>query len=159
MPVTVDLGALEDALLWVSSPPELECSAHVARSTGRVFCRGADGPLDPDAPDDLDDPEDCVELPHRNDLELGRTLVFRFVDAFAPQLSEEVHRIFHRRGAYARFKALLQRRRLLDRWHDHEREATREALARWATENGFTVDRASRGEERDRGHADDGPQR
>jgi hypothetical protein len=141
MPATVALDELEQALYWVSSPPEYECTAHISRSSGRIFSCGSDGPLDSDAPDDLDDGTQYVALPHKNDLELGRTMVFRFVDEFAPHLTDEVHKLFRQRGAYARFKALLQRHRMLDLWHEHERRATLQALEDWATEHGFIVER------------------
>lgn len=125
-------------MYWLSSYG-LENSAYVARTTGRIYWYGPEGPVDPDAPDDPEDGAEYVAVPDKNDLNLGRQLVRAFVSEHAPHIEQEVHQLFRRRGAYARYKALLQRQDLLDRWHEYERSATRRALERWATEQGFTV--------------------
>ena len=51
-----------------------------------------------------------------------------------------MRRIFHKRGAYARFKDLLQRKNALDRWYDFEAEATEAALREWCEINGITIE-------------------
>jgi hypothetical protein len=42
-----------------------------------------------------------------------------------------VSRIFSRRGAYGRYKALLERRGALDRWYDFSVKAEEAALRAW----------------------------
>lgn len=140
MPTTVSLDDLENALMWVSSPPELDAAAFVSLRTGRIFSRGADGPVEEDYPADIDDGTKYVAVPHKNELDLGKPLALRFIDEHAPQVSGEVSDIFRRKGAYARFKSILVRHRLLDAWHAYENEATVRALTRWAQEHGFDVD-------------------
>jgi hypothetical protein len=46
---------------------------------------------------------------------------------------------FARRGAYARFKDLLQRRGMLERWYEFEERATDAALLAWCEENGVQL--------------------
>ncbi len=113
MTASVSLEDLEHALFWVSSPPEFDAAAFVSRTTGKLFLRGADGPVDDDFPEDIDDGLEYIAVPHRNELGLGRQLVYRFVEDAAPHLRHKVQEAFRRRGAYARFKALLDDNSLL----------------------------------------------
>jgi hypothetical protein len=140
MPTPVRIDDLEDALMWTSS---IENDALLSRSTGRIYFRGPDGPVDPDFPEDIEDGAEYIAIPHKNELELGRSLVLRFVDEHAPHLADEVYDIFRHKGAYARLEVLLQRVRLLDRWHEYEQRATSKALERWAVENGFSPERGA----------------
>jgi hypothetical protein len=143
MTASVSLEDLEHALFWVSSPPEFDAAAFVSRTTGKLFLRGADGPVDDDFPEDIDDGLEYIAVPHRNELGLGRQLVHRFVEDAAPYLRHHVQEVFRRRGAYARFKALLDDNSLLDAWHDYESAATHEALIQWAGEHALPVVRRS----------------
>lgn len=139
MAIPVDYDDLEQALHWVSSPPGFDAEAFVSRSTGKVWYRSADGPLDDDFPADIDDGVAYIAVPHKRDLDLGRGLVRRFVREHAEHLERQVHAIFLHKGAYARFKALLARQDLLERWHAYENQAARSALEAWAADNGFDV--------------------
>ena len=139
MPAVVSLSDLEDALAWVSGPPEFDTAAFISRSTGRIYLRNEDGGVDDDLPEDIEDGTEYLALPHKNDLDLGRDLVLSFIESVAPNLHEQVREIFRKKGAYSRFKDLLQRQSLLERWHDYERSETQHALARWAAENGLTA--------------------
>jgi len=56
------------------------------------------------------------------------------------ELSDEYNTVagfFERRGAYGRFKALLQARGMLEQWYEFENHATEEALLAWCEENGI----------------------
>ncbi len=57
-----------------------------------------------------------VEVPHKNDRNLGRELVFEFARQMLPDEEEAVYRICSRRGAYGRFKDFLNRRNLLEQF-------------------------------------------
>jgi len=61
--------------------------------------------------------------------------VFRFVQGQAPELMDDVEDIFRRRGAYGRFKDLLDDIDLLEQWYAYEEQATRTALRAWCDEN------------------------
>ena len=56
-----------------------------------------------------------------------------------PEDSERVERMFRRRGAYRRFKDLLERRGLLEQWYEFENRVTDEALVAWGEGNDIEV--------------------
>ena len=58
---------------------------------------------------------------------------------FLPDDYEEVRRIFSRRGAYGKFKGILERRRALERWYAFEAEASERALREWCEVNGVAI--------------------
>jgi hypothetical protein len=72
------------------------------------------GGIDEIGDEDLDW-ELCVEIPHKNDLDLGQRLVFEFVETHLSDEYQRVEQIFRRRGAYGRFKDLLESKGLLKR--------------------------------------------
>lgn len=66
--------------------------------------------------------------------------MFAFADELLPPaLAHKVDEIFRRRGAYGRFKDLLEREGRLDEWYAYERQAAQAALLAWATEKGMRV--------------------
>jgi hypothetical protein len=89
--------------------------------------------------DDLDR-DQCIEIPHKNDLDLGGNLVFEFVEEYIPDDYERVREIFRRSGAYSRYKALLERRGLLKKWHDIENSREERALRNWCKDNEIELD-------------------
>lgn len=136
--VRVRLSDLEDAfMLKDASPTENEVLLDLA--TGATHVRSPYADDEPPLPDDIDDDTRYVAFPDKRELDLGRPLVFDFVDEIAPHLAEAVHTAFGRRGAYRTFKNLLERHDLLDRWHAYEDAATKAALTRWAQDYGITV--------------------
>ena len=62
-------------------------SAVVCGLFGWSIASSASSHLDEDAPDDLDDESRYIQIPHKNDLDLGSDLVRRFVSEEAPGLS------------------------------------------------------------------------
>ena len=73
----------------------------------------------------------------------AKALVLDFVEACLPDAFDEVRQIFKRRGAYARFRDLLHRKKALDRWYAFEAEATEKALRQWCEDNDITIDEGS----------------
>ena len=57
------------------------------------------------------------------ELDLGKPLALDFARQFLPGDFDDVRQFFSRRGAYARFKDLLDRRGVLDQWYDFEAKA------------------------------------
>jgi hypothetical protein len=47
--------------------------------------------------------------------------------------------MFRHRGAYRRFKELLEHQDLLEAWYDYERSKTLEALREWAQDEGIEL--------------------
>jgi len=50
-----------------------------------------------------------------------------------------VYSIFHRKGAYSRYKDLLERKGLLDEWYEYENERQKAALKEWCRENNIEI--------------------
>ena len=137
---TIPYDALEDALEWVSSLPPFQHAAYISETTGQVFYDSAHGDAVDKLPDDYEDAGLYWTVPHKNELDLGSRLAHRFAEERAPQYQQDVVDIFGREGAYARFKALLERLGLLETWCEFEHEATQAALLAWAEEQGMSVE-------------------
>lgn len=146
---TVQLDALTDALLFIDDLSS-DAEAWVCRETGAVHIRpgllAADmlGPDAKDLPEDLDSSDRYLSLPNSRDLDLGRPLVFRFVEEVLPEDERLVHDMFHKKGAYRRWRELLERRNVLQRWYDFQRDATEAALRAWCEENGLRLASSNR---------------
>jgi hypothetical protein len=145
LPVT--WGELRNAFDFASFGEPGESSAFLNRESGE-FIFHSESYLEPDGelPDDIDEDDNYVRLPHKRELNLGSRLALKFVIEFLPNDFDKVRAIFNRRGAYARFKDLLERRNALDKWYDYENKATEEALRAWCAENGVEIFGGSQGE-------------
>lgn len=139
MPI-ITYDDLEAALHWVSSSAPFENAAYISKATGKVFYSSSSGDIEEELPDDYEDAGLYWTVPHKNDLDLGSRLAHRFADERLPEHRREVHEIFRHRGAYSKFKALLQRLRVLDAWFEYERAETEAALLGWATEECMPVE-------------------
>ena len=129
---TINLADLSEAFDFVSAAPPGEHSAYVSLDTGAIHWVSADDAFEmDDVPDDIETSDRYVEVPHRHDLDLGNGLPLRFTDERMPRRYGDVERIFRRRGAYARFKDLLDREGLLDQWYAYETAVTERALRAW----------------------------
>ncbi|HTV32956.1 MAG TPA: hypothetical protein VME69_07620 [Methylocella sp.] len=73
------------------------------------------------------------------ELDLGKSLAFDYSRQFLPPDFAEVQQCFSRRGAYARFKGLLELRGALDQWYDFEAKAVESALRMWCDLNSIEV--------------------
>jgi hypothetical protein len=128
------------AFEFVSSGPMYANQAVVSRETGEIWYGSDFGDSDPGFPEDIDDSDAYVSVPHKNDLELGRDLVFRFAEEFMPEEYETILEIFRKKGAYARLKAFLDRMGRLDEWYRYEQAESDRALREWCEENGLEVE-------------------
>jgi hypothetical protein len=135
----VKLDALEDALQFVGSGDMFGNAAWVCRDTGDVLCHSDDTDDFEPLPEDIDDAARYVPVPDQRELDLGKPLAMEFTRTHLPACCEQVREIFSHRGAYARFKDLLQRHHRLDAWHQWETEQTRQALRAWCADNGITL--------------------
>src|SRR5262245_41028463 len=106
--VTVKYSDLSEALDFVSFGSPMEHQAYLSLDTGAIYWLSEANPMDEDVPDDLDTSDRYIQIPHKNDLNLGSRLALRFADEQLPHLYETVADFFQHRGAYARFKELLE---------------------------------------------------
>ena len=112
---------------------------YISRSTGQTYIRSEMAGVD-ELPEDVLENDDYAEIPNRYDLDLGKNLVWEFVDRQIPGLKNKVQGIFSRRGAYSRYKAFLAELELLDAWHRFEDERTKEALLKWCRDESIPID-------------------
>ena len=132
-PVSFDeiLAGLE----WASAAGSFGNEAYVNRISGKIFCSSSSADVEKDLPENIEDEKVYLALPSKGDLGLGRELALRFVEAHLPESYELTYGYFQSRGAYQRFKALLDRKDRLEDWYAFEQAAVDEALRRWSAEN------------------------
>ncbi len=130
----VTFDEIENAFFFVSSDEYGMNRAVLCLDNGEIYYHSENGDLD-----ELDEDEfDCdrfVVIPHKNDLDLGQSLVFEFTEQCLPEDLGLVQRIFSHRGAYRRFKDHLENRGILQSWYDFEKQREEEALREWILEN------------------------
>lgn len=136
---SVKLSDLMMAFEFVSSAAPFESSAYISRRTGEIYWVSDLIDEEEDLPEDLGDPEQYIEIPHKNELDLGRRLVLGFVRRSLPDSYDEVEDIFRSKGAYSRYKALLERTGKLEEWYRYEEVETDAALRQWSEEEGIDL--------------------
>ncbi len=133
--IEVDLWDLEIGYQAVNGSSE-EISVYVSKVTGKVIWDSEEH-SDKPAPDlDMDEDDDYVHLPDKYDLDLGKVLVMKFAET-VPELYDEIRNIFSSRGAYRKFRDLLGRNDIVDKWLNFESEGEKRALLSWCDQNGF----------------------
>ncbi len=131
---------IEDAFGFVSSGAPSEHAAYLSVATGKTYCHTEIGDNFEPLPDDIDEPGKYLAIPHKNDLGLGKPLALKFAARALPDDINEVAGIFQRRGAYGRFKGLLERRGKLDAWYEFESESQRKELRSWCAANDIELE-------------------
>jgi len=135
----VSLNDLREAFEFVCAGGGGENQAFLCKQSGKLYCHSE---LCDDLdilPDDIDDSEKFLPIPDRRELDLGKPLALDFARQFLPGDFDNVRQIFSRKGAYARFKDLLDRRGMLDQWYAFEAEAEESALKMWCELNSIEV--------------------
>ncbi|MGH8190315.1 MAG: UPF0158 family protein [Rhodanobacteraceae bacterium] len=135
----VKLADMEDAMMFVSSGEIFDNVAWLRRDTGEMIWHGGDSDDFEPLPEDIDEEDRYVAIPDKRDLGLGKPLALEFARSHLPECFEQVLGMFSHRGAYARFKVLLDRRESLDAWYQWEQEQTRQALREWCADNGVKL--------------------
>lgn len=130
---------IEDAFLFVSMAPPFEHYAYLNKETGETYYVSELGDSD-ELPDDLEDNDKYITIPHKNDLNLGRDLVFDFISAVLPAELRRVREIFSGKGAYARFKDWLESKGQLEVWYEFEKQTVEKALRSWCKENDIALE-------------------
>jgi hypothetical protein len=137
--MSITFDSIENAFLYVSMDQQLLNNAYLCKETGQIFYTSEIGDSD-ELPDDINDSDKYIEIPHKNELELGKRLVFEYVSKFLPDDLNRVDSIFSRSGAYSRFKDMLEEKGHLDRWHKFEDDRTKNALMQWCTDNDIELE-------------------
>jgi hypothetical protein len=140
--ISVNSGELHDAFDFVSAGALSEHDAYICMATGMIYCTSTLGELDEfkdELPEDHEKADRYIAVPHKNELGLGRRLALSFIAQELSRDYETVVGFFRRKGAYGRFKDLLEARDMLQKWYEYERSATEEALLSWCEENGIQL--------------------
>lgn len=132
--MSISFDDIENAFMYVSMDQEYMNNAYLCKETGRFFYTSQmyDSA---ELPEDIEDPDKYITIPHKNDLELGKSLVFEFAEKYLPEEIDKINLIFHSRGAYSRYKDLLDKKGYLDKWYQFEAECQKTALRQWCIEN------------------------
>jgi hypothetical protein len=130
----IKFGDIQDAFFFVSSTEYGMNSALLHKDTGQILYRSEIGGIDEIGEDDFDW-DAYIEIPHKNDLDLGQRLVFEFIETHLPGEYHRVQQFFQRRGAYGRFKGFLESKGLLESWYAFESQREEQALRKWCKEN------------------------
>src|SRR5689334_16441466 len=97
---SVDLAELQNALDFVSSGELIDCSAYISLDTGEIIYHSSDDLGGEDTPEDLETSDRYIAVPHKRDLDLGRSLALSFTGEELPDDIEIVAGFFRRKGAY-----------------------------------------------------------
>jgi phosphinothricin acetyltransferase len=138
--VKIKYDDLQSAFEFVSAGEPTEHNAYISLDTGQIYWVSDMADEEEEAPpEDLETSDRYIEVPHKKDLDLGRYLVTRFVRQVIPDSEHEVEAIFRRRGAYGRFKGLLDAKGQLEAWYRFEEAAQDEAMRTWCAENEIEI--------------------
>ena len=132
--MAIKFSDIEHAFFYVSSAPMTANTAILCKETGEIFY-ASDYDDENQIPEEIYFREDCIEIPHRNDLDLGRNLVSEFVEQYMPEDFERVREILRRKGAYGKYQDLLEDRNILQKWYDFENARQTETLRGWCEDN------------------------
>jgi hypothetical protein len=132
---SINLDELRNAFEFVSSGPSSQHSAYICIDTGIIYWKSNVMDLEEEIPDDVETSDRYIPVPHKNDLKLGQSLALSFIDQEIPHEYNFAASLFRKRGAYRRFKELLQSERLLEKWFAFEANASDVALQDWCKDN------------------------
>lgn len=132
--ITVNYTELRNAFEFVSSASKKENQAYISLDTGSVYWLTNEIDLEEEVPDDVATSDRYIPVPHKNMLKLGQSLTLEFIDIEIPDEYNTVASLFRKRGAYRRFRELLQSVNLLEKWYAFETNASDEALMAWCAE-------------------------
>ena len=137
--INVDFTEIRNAFEFVSSGSRLQHRAFLCKATGVIYWTSATLELEEEVPDDVQTSSNYMEIPHKNQLKLGQGLALVFIDEVLPHEYNFVASLFRKRGAYRRFKDMLQYQGLLEKWYAFEAQASDDALRAWCDENGISL--------------------
>ena len=134
----IEFSAIQDAFFFVGSASYGMHSAILDKRSRQIFWRSEMGDLDEISDADIEW-EHCIEIPHKNDLKLGRDLVYDFVLEHLPDDYDRIIDYFHGPGAYRMFKELLHSKGLLQTWFDFESQEEERKLREWCRDNEIEI--------------------
>jgi len=132
---SINFDELRNAFEFLSSGPSSQHTAYICIDTGKIYWKSNVMDLEEEIPDDVETSDRYIPVPHKNDLKLGQSLALSFIDQEIPHEYNFAASLFRKRGAYRRFKELLQTKGILEKWFAFEANASNLALQDWCKEN------------------------
>lgn len=129
--MNIKLSDIELAIEFVS----MDCfdnEAFIDTGTGLVLMSDE---CDDELPNDVYENDKYVMIPCKRDLDLGKSIVLKFVKKELPEELDSVYSMFRSKGAYAKFKSLLDRLDYIEQWHTYENKAVKSAIIEWCNDN------------------------
>ncbi len=105
----VKFNDIFEAFDLVSCSPMFEQQAFVNKETGKIYWHSDLVDDEEKLPADIDDKK-YLEIPHKKELGLGKGLVLDFAYEYLPEDASKINRIFRSKGAYSKFKTILERK-------------------------------------------------
>jgi hypothetical protein len=136
--MSIKFSDIEYAFLFVSMTPLYTNHAILCKEAGKFYYASEYGD-DEEIPEEIFEDDNCIEIPNKNDLNLGRNLVFEFIEQYLPSDFEQVRNIFRKKGAYGRYKDFFDKRGFLQKWYDFENSRQDETLREWCRENQISL--------------------
>lgn len=131
---------IADAFDFVSGAPMHELQAFLNRQTGEIYWHSELMDDEEELPADIDDETKYVPIPHQSELGLGKNVALNFAYQHLPDDVKQVETIFRGKGAYHRFKVLLEANGLLEQWYEFESQAKEKALREWCDAEEIEID-------------------
>jgi hypothetical protein len=136
--MAISFDDIENAFFFVSMDQQFMNNAYLCKETGEIFYTSEMGDSD-ELPEDINDPEKYIAIPHKNELDLGKAPVIEFTSEYLSEELDKVYSIFRHKGAYSRYKDLLERKGALEDWYKFENERQELALKEWCRENNIEI--------------------
>jgi hypothetical protein len=111
-----DFSEITMAFDFVSFGQPFEHQAFLNKETGKVYWHSEIGDNEEELPDDIEDKK-YIEIPHKNDMGLEKLLVLDFIYHQLPKEAENIQEIFRRKGAYSKFKRILENYGITGKWY------------------------------------------
>ena len=111
---------------------------YICKTSGKTYFYSEYADNEEEIPDDISD-DRYLAIPQKNELDLGRNLAYDFVQEYLPSEYEKVLSIFRSKGAYARFKSLLEEAGKIEEWYKFEAKHIEQALREWCAEQDIEI--------------------
>ena len=136
----IKFSDFEDAFLFVNMGEMYTYTAFLCKKTGKIFYISDAGDSD-ELPEDLDDDLDnYIDIPHKNEVNLGKPLVLQFLAIYLPDKKKKFNAFFRKKDPYSKFKNLLEAKGLLDKWYTFKETEQNKVLRKWCKDNAIIVE-------------------
>lgn len=136
--MSIKFSDVLDLFELVNFGSPFEHEGYICKASGKTYFYSEFGDNEEELPDDITDVK-YLAIPYKNELNLGINLAFDFVQEYLPTECEKVHSIFRHKGAYARFKSLLEDTGKIEEWYKFEAKHTEQALREWCAEQNIEI--------------------